>query len=101
MPDLIKLYIRHTLIGFAIAAGFVAALLWFDVLGLWGMIRHDPSGWLVVFILWFFHGALFGAVQFGWAVMEMGRRDDDDRGPRGGMMIPVRVPARKGRAIRR
>ena len=34
MPELIKLYIRSVAIGFGIAAGFVALLLWTNTMGL-------------------------------------------------------------------
>ena len=35
MPELIKLYIRHSLIGFGISAIFVGLLLYFNVMNLW------------------------------------------------------------------
>ena len=44
MPKLVALYIRHTLIGFAAAAGFVALLFWFNVANLWHLVTHDPLG---------------------------------------------------------
>lgn len=98
MPDLIKMYIRHSLIGFGIAAVFVAMLLFFDVANLWTMISHDPSGVLVVFILWFFNGLLFASVQFGYAVMALAEKPQR---PGGGLrqmhLVPARVVARKTR----
>lgn len=95
MPELIKLYIRNVAIGFGIAAGFVAGLLWFDVMGLWQLVSTSPSGLLAVFMLWFMNGIVFAGVQFAWAVMALA---EDNNDPRGGTpimhkMVPVRVPA--------
>ena len=93
MPELIKLYIRHSLIGFGIAAIFVGLLLWFDINGLWSLIAQDKAAVLAVFILWFFNGALFAAVQFGYAVMNLAERPDNGGGG-GGLRALVKVPAR-------
>ncbi len=87
MPKLIKLYIKNVLIGFAIAAGFVAMLLWFDVMHLWHLVSTSDAGVLAVVVLWFAHGIVFAGVQFAWAVMAMAEREDS--GPRGN--TPVRA----------
>ena len=88
MPKLVRLYIRHTVIGFAIAAGFVALLLWSDIQGLRGLVAGSDTGVLAVFILWFMNGIVFAGVQFAWAVMSMAERG---RGrPRGGRRIGLR-----------
>lgn len=107
MPELIKLYIRNVLIGFAIAAGFVAMLLWFNVMNLWHLVSTSDAGLLAVIVLWFAHGIVFAGVQFAFAVMSLA--ESDDRGPRRGSPVadlsrPVRVTAtarRKGRQSRR
>lgn len=101
MPDLIRLYIKHVLIGYAIAAAFVAMLLYFDIAHLWHLVSTSDKGWLAVLVLWFANGVVFAGVQFGIAVMNM--KDDDDDEPRGGkrqfvnpdhgQMIPVRIAA--------
>ncbi|NRB20444.1 MAG: hypothetical protein HRU33_23665 [Rhodobacteraceae bacterium] len=95
MPKLIQLYIRNVIIGFVIAAAFVAMLLWFNIMGLWHLVSSSETGLLAVFLLWFMTGIVFAAVQFGWAVMAL---SDTDRGPRGGtpvahefLAIPVPV----------
>lgn len=100
MPKLIRLYIRHSLIGFGIGGLFVAMLLWFDVAGLWGLISQDKAALLAVFILWFFNGALFAAVQFGYAVMNMADRPESGGGG-SGVRVPVRVAAGRGARIGR
>ena len=105
MPKLIQLYIRNVFIGFAIAAAFVAMLLWFDVMGLWHLVSTSSDGLLALFILWFMNGIVFAGVQFGWAVMALA---EDDNGPRGGspvaqefLAIPVPVEKPKGPMHRR
>lgn len=101
MPELIRLYIKHVLIGFAIAAAFVAMLLYFDIANMWHLVSHSDKGVLAVLVLWLANGVVFAGVQFAIAVMNM--KDDDDDEPRGGkrqrvqrpaqQMIPVRVAA--------
>lgn len=102
MPELIKLYIRNVLIGYVIAAAFVAMLLWLNVMNLWHLVSTSESGVLAVGILWFANGFVFAGVQFAWAVMAMAERED--RGPRGGAPVavelrpvPVAAETRKGR----
>lgn len=99
MPKLIRLYIQQVLIGFAIAAAFVAGLLWFDVGGLQRLVLGDSAGLLAVVMLWVSNGIVFAGVQFGIRIMMMA---DDDTTPRGGKRqpmvlqpIPVRAEARK------
>ncbi|MEP4037239.1 MULTISPECIES: hypothetical protein [unclassified Pseudophaeobacter] len=100
MPKLVKLYIKNVIIGFCIAAGFVAMLLWFNVMNLWGLISQSSDGLLAVFLLWFMNGIVFAGVQFAWVIMSMAQKDD---GPRGGTPVahrfepaPVRAEAVSG-----
>lgn len=97
MPQIMKFYIRQVLIGYALAAGFVALLLWANVANLHHLIFTSPSWALALFMLWFFNGIVFAGVQFGVAVMAMAEKPEDD-GPRGGIAVPVPVPARSDRA---
>ncbi|THH35677.1 hypothetical protein E4Z66_11325 [Aliishimia ponticola] len=97
MPKLIRFYITHVLIGFAVAAAFVAMLLWFNVANLTHLIFTSDVWAVALFMLWFFHGIVFAGVQFGIAVMAMAEKPED-RGPRGGHgvrsePVPVRVAA--------
>lgn len=92
MPNLIRLYITHVAIGFAIAALFVAMLLWFDVANLWHLVTHSDKGLLAVVILWVSNGIIFAGVQFGIAVMRMKDDDDDDDWPGGGLRERVIRP---------
>ena len=91
-PNLMQLYLRHCIIGFGLSAVFVALLLWRDVAGLGSLIAGSDIGWLAVFLLWFFHGTIFGGVQFAIMIMLRADDDDDDDDQRG-RMIPIRVTA--------
>jgi len=99
MPELIKLYIRHSLIGFGISAIFVAMLLYFNIMNLWTLISHDQSAVLAVFILWFFNGAVFASVQFAYAVMSLAEKPDRSGG--GGLRSYVFAPARSQSRVNR
>lgn len=89
-PDLMRLYVRHCAIGFALSAIFVGLILWFDVVGLRGLVLGSDIGWMAVLLLWFFNGTVFGSVQFAIVIMSQAEDDDED-GPQRGVMIPVRV----------
>ncbi len=97
MPKLVALYIRHTIIGFIIAAVFVALLLWFDVVGLRHLVTHTEGGYLAVFLLVMFNGIVFSGVQFGIAVMNLA--EPEERGPGGGRGAPVNAQVRDPSAI--
>lgn len=86
MPKLIRLYIINVLIGFAIAAAFVAMLLWFNIANLWSLVSNSDAGLLAVFILWFANGIVFAGVQFAIAVM---RLKDDTPKRHGGRPIKM------------
>jgi hypothetical protein len=103
MPKLVRLYITHCAIGFAIAAAFVAGLVAFDVAGLRHLVLDTQSGWLAGAMLVFSNGVVFAGVQFGIAVMLMADRPE---GPRGGRRrpighVPVPVPVVAGARKRR
>lgn len=99
MPELVRLYIRQCLIGFALAALFVALLLGFDVAGLRRLVMATEGGFLAVFLLFFFNGLVFAGVQFGMTIMRMARTEGGDRGgrrhamPSGASLAAVPVPA--------
>lgn len=90
MPKLVKLYIRNVALGFAIAAAFVAMLLWFNVMNLWTLVTQSDAGLLAVFMLWFMNGIVFAGVQFAWAVMSMAEKEDKPRG--GTPIVPDWTP---------
>lgn len=99
MPQLVRFYIRHVLIGFALAAVFTGLLLWLNVGNLWHLVTHTAEGPLAAFLLFFFNGIVFGGVQHAIAVMLLA--EDDDKGDRAPPVqadpTPVPVPVTAGR----
>ena len=100
MPKLVRFYIKHVLIGFAIAVAFVAGLLAFDVAGLRHLIFTSADGPLALGLLIFSNGIVFAGVQFAIAVM--GLAEDSGRGKGPGKRIaalwhalPVTIRARR------
>ena len=87
MPELVRLYIRQSLIGFAIAAVFVGGLLWLNIANLQHLIFNTSGGWLALFLLFFFNGLLFASVQFAIRVMGMAEQPEDDGGA--GVSLPM------------
>lgn len=92
-PNLMQLYLRHCAVGFLAAAVFVAMLLFYDIARLGTLVAGSDIGWLAVFLLWFFHGTVFGGVQFALSIMLDAQDDDDDDDHHGGRLIPIRVTA--------
>ena len=96
MPKLIRLYITQVIFGFAIAAVFVGALLYWNVANLWHLVSHDPAGILAVGVLWFANGIVFSGVQFAIAIMRMAGRDGDGSGGKRDPIVlslkPVAIP---------
>lgn len=93
MPKLVRLYITHVAIGFAISAAFLAVLLVLDVVGLRHLILGSSSGWLAGLMIFMFSGSIFAGVQFGIAVMRMAESDEPPRGGLRQHVGPVAVPA--------
>lgn len=90
MPPLVRLYIRHCAIGFALSAVFVGLLFAFDVGRLWTLVSRSDMGLIAALMLFMGNGIVFAGVQFGITVMRMG----EDDGPRGGLRDPVAIPVR-------
>ncbi len=86
MPALVRLYIRHVAIGFALGLCFTGLLMWLNVGNLWHLVRATDEGWIAVIMLIVFNGIVFSGVQFGIAVMQLAD-DGKDGGGR-----PAREP---------
>lgn len=94
MPELVRLYIRQCLIGFALAGVFVALLIGLDVAGLRGLILTTQGGFLALFLLFVFNGLVFAGVQFGMTIMRMARPEGGDGAPRAPLRAaPVAIRA--------
>lgn len=73
---LIRLFLNSTAVGFALSAVFVAILWLADVMDIASHGAGSKDAFLLLFILWFFNGLLFGCVQISYVVWQMGRSDD-------------------------
>ncbi|MEO9576403.1 MAG: hypothetical protein ABJ263_06305 [Tateyamaria sp.] len=73
---LIRLFLNGTAVGFALSAAFVTILWLTDTLEIATRAQGSKDAFLLLFILWFFNGLLFGAVQISYVVWQMGRSDD-------------------------
>ena len=93
MPKLIRFYILNCVIGFVVSGVFTAALLWFNIANLWHLVSTSDIGIMAAIVFWVLNGIVFAGVQFGVAVMLMAEPEEDDSGPRGGLGVPVRIPA--------
>ncbi len=106
MPQLIKVYIQQVAIGFGLSAVFTVILLVMNVGNLGHLVTNSADGYLGLFLIFFFNGLVFAAVQFAIKIMSMGSNDDDDDEPRGGTRVgyrtpePVRIPTQDRRERR-
>lgn len=94
---LVRLFVLHTLAGFAISALLMALILGFDLGGLRRLFAGAP--WVVA-LLWFFSGLTFASVQMGIAVMSLAQGEQrfggGERGKRGDKPAP-RAPSKNKR----
>ena len=71
LPDLVRFYIRHALIGYLIAAILTVLIIAFDFAGIGHLVRTVEGGWLAAFMLFFFNGIVFSGAQTAYAVLTM------------------------------
>jgi len=64
-----------------------------NVGNLWHLVRNSDADLSAVFLLVMFNGIVFSGVQFGIAVMLMGR-SDTPRGPKKPVGVTVATPVR-------
>lgn len=77
MPNLVHLYIRECLLGFALAIVFSMALVVLNVGNLGHLVAEVDGGWLAFAMLCIFNGIVFSGVQFGITVMRMSDASED------------------------
>lgn len=61
--------LAHIGIGAALSALLMAAILWFDPMGLGHLLLRAPEHPLPLALLWFFCALTFASVQLGVAIM--------------------------------
>ena len=69
MPHLVRFLLRHALVGFAVSAAFVTALVLLDVARLGTLLSTSADGPFALGLLVFALGLTFASVQMGFAVM--------------------------------
>ena len=84
MPVIIRFYITHCIIGFAVSALFIGTLMYFNVANLWHLISTSDIGLMALIVFWVLNGIVFAGVQNGVAIMLMAEDDQDDDEFRGG-----------------
>ena len=89
LPKLVRFLLRHAVIGFVLAAIFVAAILVLDPQDARALLVGGAGhGWPAL-VLWVFTGLTFGAVQIGAATMLLEHADPPR--PRHGRGAPVEL----------
>lgn len=87
LPKLVRLLALHGMVGFGIAAVFVAGFLWANPGDARHLLLASAGHWWPALILWFFLGLSFGSVQIGVAVMLLA---DGPNQPGGGHRVRLR-----------
>ena len=75
LPRIVRLYVLHTLVGFALSAVFTALVLWFDIVGIGHLVTHVDGGWIAAVVFFVLNGIVFASVQTAIVIMTM---DYDD-----------------------
>lgn len=84
LPRLIRLYIFHCIIGFALAGVFTALVLWVNVANIGHLVATVEGGWFAAGIFFVLNGIVFAGVQTGIVIMTL-----DDDTPGGGTRAPA------------
>lgn len=95
MPQIMRFYALHCVIGFTVSAVFIAGLLYLNVANLWHLISTSDIGLLALIVFWVLNGIVFAGVQTAVAVMMMAENPDadDNEPPQGGTPVGVRAHA--------
>lgn len=80
MPAHVRFLLRNALIGFALAAILVGAMIWFDFARLATLAAQSNSAFVAFPVLTFFLGLTFASVQMGAAIMLLPREGEDGGG---------------------
>lgn len=75
LPRIVRLYVLHTIVGFALSAVFTALVLWFDIVGIGHLVAHVDGGWIAAVVFFVLNGIVFASVQTAIVIMTM---DYDD-----------------------
>lgn len=96
MPRVVRLYMKSAFTGFAVAAAFVALVLWLNVANLGHLVSTSDVALMAVAVFWVLNGIVFSGVQFAWAITAVAEKEGPDDTTGGGprQAVPVLVAAR-------
>lgn len=97
LPRIVRLYIFHSIVGFALAGIVTGLILYYDFAGIGRLVATVEGGWLAALIFFILNGTVLSGVQTAIVVMSMDYDDDTPRGPRPPMeqaLIPIPVDQR-------
>lgn len=77
LPRIVRLYILHSIIGFALSAIFTALVLWFDIVGIGHLVTHVDGGWIAALVFFVLNGIVFAGVQTAIVIMTLDYDDPD------------------------
>lgn len=80
LPRIVRLYIFHCLVGFAISAVFTGAVLYLNIANIGHLVFAVEGGWLAAVVFFVLNGIVFSGVQAAIVIMSLGDDDDDDQG---------------------
>lgn len=80
LPRIVRLYMFHCLVGFAISAAFTGVVLYFNIANIGHLVFAVDGGWLAALVFFVLNGTVFSGVQTAIVIMSLGDDDDDDRG---------------------
>jgi len=72
-PRLIRLYVFHCIIGFALSGVFTGLILWSNTANIGHLVTHVEGGWLAAFVFFVLNGIVFAGVQTGIVIMSLGK----------------------------
>lgn len=85
LPRIVRLYIFHCIIGFAIAGVFTAYVLIANVANIGHLVTTVDGGIIAAVVFFVLNGIVLAGVQTGIVIMSLGVEEDDDMG--GGHLI--------------
>ncbi|WP_431283459.1 hypothetical protein ACQW02_01235 [Humitalea sp. 24SJ18S-53] len=97
LPQLVRFMALNGVLGFGIAALFVAGLLAANPGDARNLLLAAAGHWWPAAVLWFFLGLTFGGVQMGVAVMLLAERPAPPKSGHPAPLVPVRVAAGRRR----
>lgn len=80
LPRIVRLYIFHCIIGFAIAGVFTAYVLIANVANIGHLVATVDGGIIAAVVFFVLNGIVLAGVQTGIVIMSLGVDEDDDIG---------------------